>query len=75
MQITSVVRDLKVQRAKVAAELDQLDRAISALSGVSSNGVANVGRARRVMSPAARRRIAAAQKARWARWRRSQKAA
>ena len=58
MTLDAVLEQLKAERAK-------LDRAIAALSGGrSSSGRRN----KRTMSPAARRRIAAAQRARWAKW-------
>ena len=52
---------LQVQRKQTQQRLTGLDKAISALSGLTRNGVS-----RRTMSAAARRRIAAAQRARWA---------
>jgi hypothetical protein len=63
--LTEVLKELQSER-------DRLDQAIKALEPlVSMNGQpqARTGRegARRVLSPAARRRIAAAQRARWAR--------
>jgi len=58
-------------------ERNQLDAVITALEGLTRNGASgkSIGSAKRVLSPAARRRIAAAQKARWAAWHRKQKAA
>jgi hypothetical protein len=53
--LSTVVAQLKVERAK-------LDRAIEALSGNTTRN----GAGRRKLSVAARRRIAAAQRARWA---------
>lgn len=47
-------------------ERKQLDRAIAALSGITSRGTSNERHGVRRMSLAARRRIAAAQRARWA---------
>jgi hypothetical protein len=57
----TVLEQLKHERAK-------LDKAIEALSGVVENHSGKPGRAKRVLSPAARRRIAAAQRARWAKF-------
>ena len=66
---------------QLRAERDKLDAAIQALEGVSegvsgkrrgrppgstNRSTSATGRKRRVMSPAARKRIAAAMKARWA---------
>jgi hypothetical protein len=53
----AIVAQLKAERAK-------LDKAIEALSGVA--GKSGGGRGRRKLSAAARERIAAAQRARWA---------
>jgi hypothetical protein len=52
----AVLAQLKEERAK-------LDRAIEALSGIT--GKAGGGRAKRKLSAEARERIAAAQRARW----------
>ena len=75
MELGSIVQQLKSEQLKIAAELGRLDTAIAALRGLSSNGRAIDARPKRVMSASARRRIAAAQKARWAKWRKSQRAA
>jgi hypothetical protein len=59
---------------QLKAERDRLDEAIRALEGVSNNRdqVGHRGpRKRRKMSAAARARISAAQKARWAKQKRS----
>jgi hypothetical protein len=69
-QITEIVHQLRKERARVHAELQKLDQAIAALSQVS--GANNKGRIR-TMSAAARKRIAAAQRARWAKFRASSK--
>jgi hypothetical protein len=70
--LASVVQQLKVERDQAQRRLEQLDGALKALSGL----VGSHGRVRRrlarggtKMSAAARRRIAAAQRARWAKWR------
>jgi len=54
--------DLGAIVAQLKKERDKLDRAIAALSGVGRNG------GRRKLSAAARERIAAAQRARWAKF-------
>ena len=68
--LDSVLSQLRQERAR-------LDEAISALEAITHNGNSpkKYRPINRVMSPAARRRIAAAQKARWAKWRKRQKAA
>jgi len=55
--INGIVKQLEQER-------DRIDSAIQALKGVSSRNGAS--RPRRTLSAAARRRIAAAQRARWA---------
>jgi len=57
--LRAVVEQLKKQR-------DNLDRAIEALSGIAGGGGGAGGR--RNLSAAARERIAAAQRARWAKF-------
>jgi hypothetical protein len=76
--LTAVIRDLEKQRASIAAKLQSIETAVSALKGKGRNNVASraiSARPRRVMSASARRRIVAAQKARWAKWRKAQKRA
>jgi DNA-binding transcriptional regulator PaaX len=66
--LTRILGDLKRQREQVRTELDRLDRAIQALSEVSGRASrAGVSMRARHMSKAARKRIADAQRARWAR--------
>lgn len=57
----AVLEQLRQERAK-------LDKAIEALSGVVGSSSGKPARAKRILSPAARRRIAAAQRARWAKF-------
>jgi hypothetical protein len=68
-QLGRILRQLRVQRAVTQAEVDRLDRAIEALSDVEKKAGRGAGSARggpRHMSAAARKRIADAQRARWA---------
>jgi hypothetical protein len=71
--LTIAVRQLKQERERARKELQRLDAAIRVLSGLTGTkrGVGR-GRARmakrRNMSAAGRKRIAAAQRARWAKW-------
>ena len=58
--LSAVVAQLKAERAK-------LDKAIEALSGVAGKASGG-GRGTRRLSAAARERIAAAQRARWAKF-------
>jgi hypothetical protein len=57
--------DLGAIVAQLKKERDKLDRAIAALTGVRGAGG---GSGRRKLSAAARERIAAAQRARWAKF-------
>ena len=61
-----IIAQLKVERDKAAQQMNALDTAIRALSGLNSTGAT---RGRGTMSAAARARISASQKARWARTR------
>ena len=59
-----IIAQLKVERDKAAHQVNALDTAIRALSGLNS---ARGSHGPRTMSAAARARISASQKARWAR--------
>jgi hypothetical protein len=59
--LTAVLHDLEQERHRLAAQLERLTNALSAL-GTSTNS----GRRRGRISAAGRARIAAAQRARWA---------
>jgi hypothetical protein len=72
--VVSVIAGLKVERENLKRQLDKLDEALTVLGGLNgaaSGSTSNGGRPRRTMSMAARRRIAAAQRARWAKVRAS----
>ena len=58
--LTSVIKELEQERKRLSIQLKRISQALSLLSGTSSNGT------RRTMSAAGRARIAAAQRARWA---------
>lgn len=58
--LTSVLNQLEQERTRLAAQIESLDNAITALNGTGNQ------RAGRKMSAAGRARIAAAQRARWA---------
>jgi len=68
--ISALVKALQKQRDNVQGELDRLDTALAALQGLSGGKAPKtVGRPagkRRKMSAAARAKIGAAQRARWA---------
>ena len=59
--LTSVLKDLEQERNRLSAQLESLSHALAVLRGTSNH------RARRAISAAGRARIAAAQRARWAR--------
>jgi hypothetical protein len=58
--ITSVLNQLERERTRLAVQLERLNKALSALTGASNT------RRGRAISAAGRARIAAAQRARWA---------
>lgn len=78
--LSKVVKQLHAQRKKVYLELSRLDAALKALQGLSAtNGSRTVrgvsSKPRRTMSASARKKIAAAQRARWAKVRAQEKKA
>jgi len=60
--------------AQLKQERDKLDRAIAALSGFTGGGASGGRPMRRKLSVAARKRIADAQRARWAKFKAKKKA-
>jgi NADPH-dependent curcumin reductase CurA len=58
--LTSVLKQLQQERTRLASQLENLNGAISALNGIGNP------RTGRTVSAAGRARIAAAQRARWA---------
>ena len=68
--ITQIIKRLEGQREIVERQLTRLNEAIRALRGSVPT---NRAKPRRALSAAARKRIAAAQKARWAAWKSKQK--
>jgi hypothetical protein len=78
--LATVVQQLKKERDQSQKRIEQLDQALKALTGVSTKRTTTGRRGRvgasaktRTMSAAARNRIAAAQRARWAKWKAAQK--
>jgi hypothetical protein len=71
--LVSVVSQLRVERTSLVNQLRHVDAALSVL-GKLDNGSYNKPRRRR-LSVAARNKIAAAQRARWAKVRQAKKAA
>lgn len=74
---SGVVQQLQNQKVELESQLQKVNSAVAALKGVGNkNGGLRVASGpSRVISVAARKRIAAAQKARWAKWRASKKKA
>jgi hypothetical protein len=74
--LAKVVQQLRKERHQAQRRIEQVDQALKALSGLGGlRGAARTqgriqtsGRKPRTMSAAARKRIAAAQRARWAKW-------
>ncbi len=68
---TDALQQLREERERAQSQVEKLDSAISVIQGlVGGNGsrtLRSSGQGGRVVSAAARRRMAAAQRARWAR--------
>ena len=73
--LDKVVKSLVSEQRSLQSKLSQVESAITALRGMSKNGRSAAARPKRVLSVAARRRIAAAQRARWAKYKQQKKAA
>jgi hypothetical protein len=69
--LSSIVRQLKTERDRVEKQLSGLNAALTAFAGVYSDG--QPSRKRRKMSARSRAKIAAAQRRRWAKFRKSAK--
>jgi len=73
LKLTHIVRQLRMEREQARTQLEQLDKALKVLGSLGTmkrglaSGSAMAGK-RKPMSAAARKRIAAAQRARWAKW-------
>jgi hypothetical protein len=73
--LDKVVKSLVAEQRNLQGKLQQVDAAIAALRGMAQNGRSTGTRPKRILSLAARRRIAAAQRARWAKYKQQKKAA
>ncbi len=73
--LDKVVKSLVTEQRSLQSKLNQVEAAITALRGMSQNSRNAVARPKRILSVAARRRIAAAQRARWAKYKQQKKAA
>ncbi len=76
-KLSGLVAEVRAERDRAQKEVEQLNAALAALGGLGhANGRPSRSRAskkRRPMSAAARKRIAAAQRARWAKWKRARR--
>ena len=68
-----VLRELLKEQRERQAELYRLDGAIATISRLTGKQAASSGSGKRRWSAAARMRIAAAQKKRWAKWKAAQR--
>jgi hypothetical protein len=76
--LVKVVAQLRKQRDDAQKRVEQLDQALAALGSLDGlrardRSPKTIARKRRTMSAAARRKIAAAQRARWAKWKAAQR--
>ena len=72
--IAETVKVLGQERSRMAGQVRRLDDAISVLRKLRGSSVSVMGKSakKRTMSAAGRRKIAAAQRARWAKWKSNQ---
>jgi hypothetical protein len=68
----AVVQQLKKERENAQKQVKGIDAALAVLGSLKSLESRQTGE-RRTMSASARRRIAAAQRARWAKWKEAQR--
>jgi|HubBroStandDraft_6_1064221.scaffolds.fasta_scaffold439519_2 hypothetical protein len=71
---SGVIQQLQNQKTAIESQLQRVNAAVAALKGIGKTATGRMS-SRRVMSASARRRIAAAQKTRWAKWRAMKKRA
>jgi hypothetical protein len=72
--LTGVIRQLQKERQRLHGEMEQLNAALAALGslgGVGGKPRGHAAKTRMPMSVAGRKRIAAAQRARWATWKKN----
>ena len=77
LKLSGLVAELRTERDRAQKEVEQLNAALTALGGLGHAGAGSPRRRavkkRRPMSAAARKRIAAAQRVRWAKWKRARR--
>jgi hypothetical protein len=74
--LAGTLKVLTLERSQMAGQVRTLDKVISVLRKLGKGtrlALVAGGRKNRTMSAAGRRKIAAAQKARWAKWRATQR--
>jgi hypothetical protein len=73
-RLDQAITALKAENNRMEQELEKVRSAIAALQGITDNsGKITARLSGRMMSASGRRRIAAAQRARWAKWRAAQR--
>jgi hypothetical protein len=73
-RLAQVVLGLEGERKRIQNQLERVTNALSALNGLGTKGSkAPVAPQRRTMSASARARIAAAQRARWTKWKKAKR--
>ena len=75
--LSKVVLQLRTERDETQKRVEQLNQVLAALGSLDGvrqgKGLQSSGKGRRTISAIARKRIAAAQRARWAKWKAAQK--
>ena len=66
--LNQIISDLQSENKRLESELKRVRGAIAVLRKLNGNSGVTEMRPRRVLSAAARKRIAQAQKIRWAKW-------
>jgi phage major head subunit gpT-like protein len=65
--LTNALQQLRAERSRAQSEVEKLDQAISVIESLNGSGASRkANRPTRIVSAASRRKMALAQKARWA---------
>ena len=74
--LTSALQGLRAERSRAQLQVEKLDQAISVIESLNGSGTSrNAPQPKRIISAASRRKMAQAQKARWANVRKESKPA
>ena len=74
--LNNTLQELRAERSRAQLRVEKLERAISVIESLNSSGTSgNATQPKRIISAASRRKMALAQKARWAKVRAKQKKA